>query len=122
MQLVPIGSMSDNPFFGFADISPSWMNISDNNRFKNSVHCLLSLYRATNKPMDVPKAPVKTGGVVRMKEPHGEGVAIHTGPESCGWTSNGVAEALAGVRPAQVHPLFPNDVDEHLVEHRFLHP
>ena len=37
-----------------------------------------------------------------MKEPHGEGVAIHTGPESCGWTSDGVAEALTGVRAGQV--------------------
>jgi uncharacterized protein len=47
------------------------------------------------------KAPVKTGGVLRMKEPCGEGVATHTGPESCGWTSNGVAEALTGVRTDQ---------------------
>ena len=37
-----------------------------------------------------------------MKEPRGEGVATHTGPESCGWTSNGVAEALTGVRTGQV--------------------
>jgi hypothetical protein len=52
--------------------------------------------------MDVPKAPVKTGGVLRMKEPRGEGVATHTGLESCGWTSNGVAEALTEVRTGQV--------------------
>jgi hypothetical protein len=52
--------------------------------------------------MNVPKAPVKTGGVLRMKEPHGEGVATHTGPESCGDTSNGVTEALTGVRTGQV--------------------
>ena len=52
--------------------------------------------------MNVPKAPVKTGGVLRMKEPRGEGVATHTGPESCGDTSNGVAEALTGVRTGQV--------------------
>jgi len=58
--------------------------------------------RETHERMGVPKAPVKTGGVLRMKEPHGEGVATHTGPESCGDTSNGVAEALTGVRTGQV--------------------
>ncbi len=52
--------------------------------------------------MYVPKAPVKTGGVLRMKEPCGEGVAIHTDPESCGDASNGVAEALTGARTGQV--------------------
>ena len=31
-----------------------------------------------------------------MKEPYGEGVAIHAGPESCGDAREAVAEALAG--------------------------
>ncbi len=52
--------------------------------------------------MDVPRAPVKTGKVLWMKEPYGEGVASHTGPESCGRGSNGTAEALIGVRTGQV--------------------
>ena len=37
-----------------------------------------------------------------MKEPYGEGLAIHTGPESCGGDSNVMAEALTGVRAGQV--------------------
>ena len=37
-----------------------------------------------------------------MKVPYGEGVAIHTGPESCGGGSNVMAEALTGVRIGQV--------------------
>jgi RNA-directed DNA polymerase len=37
-----------------------------------------------------------------MKEPYGEGVANHTGPESCGDGSNAAAEALTGVRAGQV--------------------
>jgi RNA-directed DNA polymerase len=37
-----------------------------------------------------------------MKESYGEGVAIHTGPESCGNGSNAVAEALTGVRAGRV--------------------
>jgi len=37
-----------------------------------------------------------------MKEPYGEGVASHTGPESCGGGSNAAAEALTGVRAGQV--------------------
>jgi len=37
-----------------------------------------------------------------MKEPYGEGVASHTGPESCGGGSNVAAEALTGVRAGQV--------------------
>ncbi len=32
-----------------------------------------------------------------MKEPHGEGLATHTGPESCGGPREGVGEALTGV-------------------------
>ena len=31
-----------------------------------------------------------------MKEPYGEGVANHAGPESCGDGSNAMAEALTG--------------------------
>jgi len=37
-----------------------------------------------------------------MKESYGEGVAIHTGPESCGGDSNVMAEALTGVRAGRV--------------------
>ena len=37
-----------------------------------------------------------------MKESYGEGVAIHTGPESCGNVSNVMAEALTGVRAGRV--------------------
>jgi hypothetical protein len=37
-----------------------------------------------------------------MKEPYGEGVASHTGPESCGGGSNAAAEALTGVRAGRV--------------------
>ena len=37
-----------------------------------------------------------------MKESYGEGVAIHTGPESCGGDSNVMAEALTGVRTGRV--------------------
>jgi RNA-directed DNA polymerase len=37
-----------------------------------------------------------------MRESYGEGVAIHTGPESCGCGSNATAEALAGVRAGLV--------------------
>jgi len=33
-----------------------------------------------------------------MKESHGEGVATHTGPESCGAACKGGVEALTGVR------------------------
>ena len=31
-----------------------------------------------------------------MKESHGEGIAVHTGPESCAATREGGSEALAG--------------------------
>jgi RNA-directed DNA polymerase len=37
-----------------------------------------------------------------MKESHGEGVAIHTGPESCGGACEGAVEALTGVRAGRV--------------------
>ncbi|KKK67911.1 hypothetical protein LCGC14_2949350 [marine sediment metagenome] len=37
-----------------------------------------------------------------MKESYGEGVAIYTGPESCGGYSNVMAEALTGVHAGQV--------------------
>jgi len=37
-----------------------------------------------------------------MKEPYGEGVVSHTGPESCGVSSNVNAEALTGVHAGQV--------------------
>jgi len=31
-----------------------------------------------------------------MQESHSEGLAIHTGPESCGYADNGMSEALTG--------------------------
>ncbi len=37
-----------------------------------------------------------------MKEPYGEGVATHTDLESCGCSSNGMAEALTKVHAGQV--------------------
>jgi hypothetical protein len=37
-----------------------------------------------------------------MKESYGEGVATHTGPESCGAARKGGVEALTGVRAGQV--------------------
>jgi hypothetical protein len=37
-----------------------------------------------------------------MKESYGEGLATHTGPESCGATRKGGVEALTGVRMGQV--------------------
>lgn|SRR5690606_1311573 len=37
-----------------------------------------------------------------MKESYGEGVATHTGPESCGATRKGGVEALTGVRAGRV--------------------
>ena len=36
-----------------------------------------------------------------MKEPYDEGIANHIGPESWGGGSNGMAEALTGVRAGQ---------------------
>ena len=37
-----------------------------------------------------------------MKEPYGEGVAIHTDPESCAVVRKGSGEALTGARAGQV--------------------
>jgi len=37
-----------------------------------------------------------------MKESYGEGIAIHTGPESCAVARKGGGEALTGVRVGQV--------------------
>lgn len=37
-----------------------------------------------------------------MKESYGEGLATHTGPESCGTCREGGAEALTGVRAGRV--------------------
>jgi hypothetical protein len=48
------------------------------------------------------RAPVKTGEVVWMKEPYGEGVASRTGPESCVAARKGGGEALTGVRMGRV--------------------
>lgn len=36
-----------------------------------------------------------------MKESHGEGLATHTGPESCGASREGGDEALTGARAGQ---------------------
>ena len=46
-------------------------------------------------------APVKTGEVSWMKEPHDEGVANHIGPESCIVVRESIGEALTGVRAGQ---------------------
>jgi len=40
----------------------------------------------------------ETGEVSWMKEPYGEGVAIHSGPESCVVAHKGRGEALTGAR------------------------
>ena len=37
-----------------------------------------------------------------MKESYGEGLATHNGPESCGDSRKGMAEALIGVRAGRV--------------------
>ena len=50
-------------------------------------------------PMQIPYtvgAPVKTGEDWWMKVPYGEGVANHTGPESCVDARKGIDEALTG--------------------------
>jgi len=47
-------------------------------------------------------APVKTGGMLRMKESYAEGLANHGGPESCVHARKGVGEALTGVRAGRV--------------------
>ena len=41
----------------------------------------------------VAKAPVKTGRESGMQEPHSEGVAHHTDPESCAGGGNAAGEA-----------------------------
>jgi len=45
-----------------------------------------------------------------MKESHTEGIANHSGPESCVGTSNGEREALTGVRTGWV--LSPENPEE----------
>ena len=37
-----------------------------------------------------------------MQEPYSEGLAIHTGPESCGHVREGMPEALTGVHAGRV--------------------
>lgn len=37
-----------------------------------------------------------------MQEPYSEGLANHTGPESCGCAGNGISEALTGVHAGRV--------------------
>ena len=37
-----------------------------------------------------------------MQEPYSEGLASHTGPESCGYVGNGISEALTGVHTGRV--------------------
>ncbi len=44
----------------------------------------------------------QAGEVLRMKEPDGEDLASHTGPESCESGSNDALEALTGVRAGWV--------------------
>ncbi len=51
---------------------------------------------------DVTRKRRETGRVSWMKVPYDEGVANHIGPESCGDSSNAMAEALTGVRVGQV--------------------
>src|SRR6476659_2105698 len=46
-------------------------------------------------------APAEAGEVLWMEVPYGEGVASHTGPESCVAAREGVGEALTGVRAGQ---------------------
>src|SRR2546425_10777399 len=48
------------------------------------------------------RAPVKTGEVLRMKEPYGEGLASYTDSESCAGVREGGGEALTGVRAGRV--------------------
>src|SRR5262249_15236378 len=47
-------------------------------------------------------APVKAGKGLWMKVSYSEGVAIHTGPESCTFVGNGASEALTGVRAGEI--------------------
>ena len=44
----------------------------------------------------------KTGEVLRMEVSYGEGVATHTGPESCATDREVWGEALPGVRAGRV--------------------
>gem|GEM_PF-496183 len=46
-------------------------------------------------------APVKAGKVLWMKVSYSEGLATHTGSESCMFGGNAVHEALTGVRTGQ---------------------
>jgi hypothetical protein len=48
------------------------------------------------------RAPVKAGKVLWMKVSYSEGLATHTGSESCMVVGNGEREALTGVRTGQV--------------------
>ncbi len=52
--------------------------------------------------MVVPKAPIKTGKVVSIKESYDEDLANYMGPESCGGGCNAMDEALIGVRAGRV--------------------
>ena len=53
-----------------------------------------------------------------MKDPYGEGLATHTGPESCAWVRKGRGEALTGESAGRVlsremhEPLWGADVLE----------
>jgi hypothetical protein len=47
-------------------------------------------------------APAETGVMSWMQVPYGEGVASHTGPESCAVAREGGGEALTGVRSGRV--------------------
>ena len=47
-------------------------------------------------------APAQAGEVLWMQEPYGEGVASHTGPESCVDDREDMGEALTGVHAGRV--------------------
>jgi hypothetical protein len=44
----------------------------------------------------------ETGKELRMREPHGEGLANHTGPESCVVVREDISEALTGEHAGRV--------------------
>jgi len=58
--------------------------------------------RINGMPCNRCKRAGQAGEVLWMKVPHGEGVASHSGPESCGCTRKGAVEALTGVRAGWV--------------------
>ena len=57
-----------------------------------------NLHRFRETKTRLARAPAETGEVLRMREPYGEGVATHAGPESCVVDREVGGEALTGVR------------------------